>query len=97
MSTKALRLSARNYADEHRPEPIGKRIYKGRKEPVERSFASAKQPHGHRYARMRGLVKAQRQCLLASIKKIALLLGRTPENAPFTTLYTACRVCRQAL
>src|ERR1035437_3913571 len=35
---------------------LGKRIYKRRKETVERSFADAKQLHGHRYARMRGLV-----------------------------------------
>jgi transposase len=67
--------------DRHRLERIGKRIYKRRKETVERSFADAKQLHGHRYARMRGLAKVQQQCLLAAtaqnIKKIALLLGTT--------------------
>jgi len=44
---------------------------------VERSFADAKQHHGHRYARFRGLAKVQMQCLLAAaaqnIKKMALL------------------------
>ena len=45
--------------DHHRLEPRGKRIYKRRKETVERSFADAKQLHGHRYARMRGLTKVQ--------------------------------------
>lgn len=58
----------------------GKRIYKRRKETVERSFADAKQLHGHRYARMRGLAKVMEQCLMAAaaqnMKKIALLLAR---------------------
>lgn len=55
----------------------GKKIYNRRKETVERSFADAKQHHGHRYARFRGLAKVQMQCLLAAvaqnIKKMALL------------------------
>nr|WP_321303078.1 IS1182 family transposase [Alcaligenes faecalis] len=58
----------------------GKRVYARRKETVERSFADAKQLHGHRYARMRGLGKVLEQCLLAAtaqnMKKIALLLAR---------------------
>ena len=57
--------------------PWGKKIYNRRKETVERSFADAKQHHGHRYARFRGLAKMQMQCLLAAvaqnIKKMALL------------------------
>jgi DDE family transposase len=60
----------------------GKRIYKRRKETVERSFADAKQLHGHRYARFRGLVAVACQCLLAAtaqnIKKIALALAPKP-------------------
>lgn len=55
----------------------GKKIYARRKETVERSFADAKQHHGHRYARFRGLSKVQMQCLLAAtaqnMKKMALL------------------------
>lgn len=58
----------------------GKEIYARRKETVERSFADAKQLHGHRYARMRGLAKVREQCLLAAaaqnMKKIALVLAR---------------------
>ena len=58
----------------------GKEIYTRRKETVERSFADAKQLHGHRYARMRGLRKVQEQSLLcawaANIKKIALALSK---------------------
>ncbi len=40
-----------------------KRLYAGRKE---RSFADAKQLHGHRYARTWGLHRAAEQCLLAA-------------------------------
>ncbi len=64
----------------NRLSPWGKRIYDRRKETVERSFADAKQLHGHRYARLRGLAKVREQCLLAAaaqnIKKMALILTR---------------------
>ena len=67
--TDARRLTAKS-----------KRIYQRRKETVERSFADAKQLHGHRYARYRGLRRVSGQCLLAAacqnMKKIALLLAR---------------------
>ena len=66
-------------------DPWGKRIYKRRKETVERSFADAKQLHGHRYARFRGLLAVAGQCLLAAaaqnIKKIALALTAKPAMA----------------
>jgi hypothetical protein len=75
---------ARQRVDAHRLTPWGKRIYKRRKETVERSFADAKQLHGHRYARFRGLLAVACQCLLAAaaqnIKKIALALA--PRLAP---------------
>jgi hypothetical protein len=62
--------------DKHRLEDKGKYIYKRRKETVERSFADAKQLHGHRYARMRGIKKVAEQALLAAacqnMKKMAL-------------------------
>ncbi len=61
--------------------PRGKRLYKRRKETVERSFADAKELHGHRYARMRGLSKIQEQSLLCAacqnMKKMALILSAT--------------------
>ena len=54
-----------------------------RKETVERSFADAKQLHGHRYARFRSLTRVACQCLLAAaaqnIKKIALALTKAPK------------------
>jgi transposase len=78
--TRHVWQAARDRVDDHRLEPEGKRIYERRKETVERSFADAKQLHGHRYARMRGLNNVTEQCLLAAtaqnMKKIALLLSR---------------------
>ena len=66
--------------DANRLTDLGKRLYAPRKETVERSFADAKELHGHRYARFRGLAKVQAQCLLSAacqnMKKIALLLTR---------------------
>jgi len=99
--TRHVWEQSRERIDKHRLDPVGKRIYKRRKETVERSFADAKQLHGHRYARMRGLIKVQQQCLLAAtaqnIKKIALLLGGKAENTLFSTLYNSLRVCLKAL
>lgn len=86
-STKAVRTitrhvwaDARERTDARRLTSWGKSIYKRRKETVERSFADAKQLHGHRYARSRGLVRVACQCLLQAasqnIKKIAMALTR---------------------
>jgi transposase len=80
--TRHVWADARERTDAHRLTPWGKRIYKRRKETVERSFADAKQLHGHRYARFRGLLAVTAQCLLAAaaqnIKKIALALAPKP-------------------
>lgn len=66
--------------DQNRLTDRGKRIYGRRKETVERSFADAKELHGHRYARRRGLSKVREQNLLSAacqnMKKIALHLWR---------------------
>ena len=70
----------RERLDRNRLSEVGRRVYKGRQETVERSFADAKQHHGHRYARYRGLGKVQMQSLLAAacqnMKKIALVQSR---------------------
>jgi IS5 family transposase len=83
--TRHVWADARERADAHRLTPWGKRLYKRRKETVERSFADAKQLHGHRYARFRGLLAVTCQCLLAAaaqnIKKIALALTPQPQHA----------------
>ena len=84
--TRHVWEASRERMDQHRLSRVGKRIYKRRKETVERSFADGKQLHGHRYARMRGLTRVQQQCLLAAtaqnIKKIALLISRIGPNMP---------------
>lgn len=84
--TRHVWQAERDRVDSHRLEPRGKKIYQRRKETVERSFADAKQLHGHRYARMRGLNNVREQCLLAAmaqnIKKIALLLSRVQPPLP---------------
>jgi transposase len=88
--TRHVWEASRERMDQHRLSRVGKRIYKRRKETVERSFADGKQLHGHRYARFRGLRRVQQQCLLAAtaqnIKKIALLLSGTGPNLPSCTL-----------
>jgi transposase len=89
--TRHVWEASRERMDQHRLSRVGKRIYKRRKETVERSFADAKQLHGHRYARMRGLARVQQQCLLAAtaqnIKKIALLLSRMGPDTPLFLLH----------
>lgn len=70
--------------DAHRLTQSGKRLYKRRKETVERSFADARELHGHRYARFRGVAKVRGQALLAgacqNMKKMARLLERALER-----------------
>ena len=72
--------------DANRLSERGKEIYKRRKETVERSFADAKQLHGHRYARMRGLARVREQGLLCAavqnMKKIALAMGKGDKSGP---------------
>lgn len=78
--TRHVWQDAKDHVELNRLTPWGKRLYGRRKETVERSFADAKQLHGHRYARLRGLAKVAEQCLLAAacqnMKKIALILAR---------------------
>jgi hypothetical protein len=58
----------------------GKKLYRKRKETIERSFADAKQLHGFRYCRLRGLRNATEQALMTAavqnMKRIALHLER---------------------
>lgn len=83
--TRHVWQDARERTDAHRLTPWGKAIYKRRKETVERSFADAKELHGHRYARFRSLAKVKFQCLMAAaaqnIKKIANLVTRQRQMA----------------
>lgn len=84
--TRHVWAEARERTDANRKTAWGKAIYRRRKETVERSFADAKQLHGHRYARFRSLWRVRVQCLLAAaaqnIKKIALALSEKPFPRP---------------
>ena len=86
----------REEVDSHRKTAKGKAIYKRRQETVERSFADAKQLHGHRYIRMRGLLRAQEQCLLSAacqnIKKMALLLCKPEKKSGKDSIYQLGRL-----
>jgi transposase len=99
--TRHVWEASRERIDQHRLDRVGKRIYKRRKETVERSFADAKQLHGHRYARMRGLARVQQQCLLAAtaqnIKKIALMISRMGPNTPLTAILTLLEAYKDQL
>jgi len=59
----------------------GKHLYKVRCSTIERSFVDAKELHGYRYARFRGLESVQVQAFLKAacqnMKKIALHLTKT--------------------
>ena len=93
---------AKERVDAHRLTERGKHLYARRKETVERSFADAKELHGHRYARFRGLAKVRAQCLLAAaaqnMKKIArLLAGFMRILCPGIRLYVAMRTHEMAV
>ena len=82
--------------DANRLTDYGKQFYARRKETVERSFADAKELHGHRYARFRGIDNVREQCLLEAacqnMKKIAQILTRkakTASDAAFSPLLRA--------
>lgn len=89
--TRHVWEDSRERVTQNRLSEYGKEIYSRRKETVERSFADAKQLHGHRYARMRGRQKVQEQCLLcawaSNIKKIALALAHEPSNPWYLLLF----------
>ncbi|WP_188646725.1 transposase, partial [Marinithermofilum abyssi] len=98
--TRHVWEDAKEWVRTNRLSDQGKALYKRRKETIERSFADAKELHGLRYARMRGLAKVTEQCLLTAcaqnIKKMALLLSkrsRGPENGPRSPLYTFIFLC----
>jgi hypothetical protein len=84
--TRHVWQDARERNDANRHTAWGKAIYRRRKETVERSFADAKQLHGHRYARFRSLTRVRVQRLLAAaaqnIKKITLWPLARAETSP---------------
>ena len=69
---------------ENRLSEKGKKLYKLRKERVERSFADSKQNHGYRYAMYKGIKKNQNYtwliCAAQNMKTIAIWLSRKHED-----------------
>ena len=62
-------------AEDYRYTPEYKQIYERRKETIERVFADAKEKHGMRYTRLRGLQRVKLQVTLTfacmNLKKLA--------------------------
>lgn len=87
--------------DLHRLEDKGKAIYKRRKETIERSFADAKELHGYRYARMRGINKVKEQCFLTAacqnMKKIAKLLTNKTIKCHNLKIWPSIRLINQCI
>jgi len=94
--TRHVWEESRERVDARRLTEEGRQIYKRRKETIERSFADGKELHGQRYVRMRGLLRAQEQCLLTAacqnMKKMALILTRKSEKAGKTCLHVVLMV-----
>jgi len=69
---------------ENRISDEGKKLYKLRKEKIERSFADSKQNHGYRYAMYKGIEKNQNYtwliCAAQNMKNIARKIGRAPKK-----------------
>lgn len=71
----------------------GKKLYKFRKEKVERSFADSKQNHGYRYAMYKGIKKNQHYtwliCAAQNMKNIALKREKVDEKpSTYTYIFT---------
>lgn len=71
---------------ENRLSDQGKAVAHRRQQTIERSFADAKELHGFRYARFRGLIRVEAQCLMTAlvqnVKKLALILDRLGNPLP---------------
>jgi len=71
-------------ANHLRHDSYVKEVYKRRKETIERVFADAKEKHGMRYTRLRGLAKITMEVTLTyatmNLKKLATRLWRKPSG-----------------
>lgn len=78
--TRHVGEDSKDWVRRNRLSKAGKKLYKKRKETIERSFADAKQLHGFRYCRLRGLRNVMEQALMTAavqnMKKIALHLAK---------------------
>ena len=80
--TRHVWEDSKEWVRANRLSKSGKQLYKIRKKTIERSFADAKQLHGFRYCRLRGLRNVREQALMTAavqnMKKIALHLELHP-------------------
>ena len=79
--TRHVWEDSKEWIRQNRLSPSGKYLYRLRYQTIERSFADAKELHGLRYCRLRGLQNVSEQALMTAavqnMKKIALHLART--------------------
>lgn len=68
----------------NRDSDAGQYMKRKRSETIERSFADAKQLHGYRYARFRGIEKVESQALMTAIaqniKKMVMIMARSKKK-----------------
>jgi transposase len=80
-------------AEDYRHTPEYREIYERRKETIERVFADAKEKHGMRYTRLRGLQKVRMQVTLTfacmNLKKLAKWKRKSPLKPAFSQFLLA--------
>jgi len=78
--TRHVWEDSKEWIRKNRLSPSGKYLYRLRYQTIERSFADAKELHGLRYCRFRGLANINEQALMTAtvqnMKKIALYLAK---------------------
>ena len=78
-------------AEDYRYTPEYKEIYERRKETIERVFADAKEKHGMRYTRLRGLQKVSMQVTLTfacmNLKKLATWKRKNRPKTAFSRFF----------
>jgi hypothetical protein len=78
--TRHVWEDSKEWVRANRLSKSGKYLYRKRKETIERSFADAKELHGFRYCRLRGLHNVREQALMTAavqnMKKMAIHLDR---------------------
>jgi hypothetical protein len=78
--TRHVWEDSKDWVRNNRLSKSGKQLYRKRKETIERSFADAKELHGFRYCRLRGLRNVREQALMTAtvqnMKKMAIHLDR---------------------
>ncbi|MEC0311370.1 IS1182 family transposase [Paenibacillus lautus] len=78
--TRHVWEDSKEWVRNNRLSRSGKYLYRKRKETIERSFADAKELHGFRYCRLRGLQNVREQALMTAtvqnMKKMAIHLDR---------------------